>query len=979
MNRSRTPARTALRNGKGIAVPDLPTGTVTFLFTDIEASTRLIQRMGDTQTEQVFAAHRRLLRDVAESAGGHLYQDGGESFLFVFQRAQHALLAAIAAQRALAIHPWPDGIPLAVRMGIHTGEPALGPDGYVGLDIHRAARLCQAGHGGQILLSHQTQDLVADNLPQEIQLRDLGSHRLKDLRRPERVFEVVQADRPTSHPPLRTLDPRVNNLPIELSRFVGRDEDINQVRRVLSTNRLATLTGPGGIGKTRLAIQVGTEIAPEFSHGVCLVELAPFTDPSQVAQAIASDLHVREQPGRSLAAALSDYLEDRGLLLILDNCEHLASACAHLIDLLLRACPRLRVLTTSQEPLGIAGEIIWRVPPLPLPDLRRLPPLERLKKTEAVHLFCVRADAARPGFVLTDQNARWVAHICHLLDGIPLAIELAAARVTVLSVEQIDTRLEDALRLLTGGSRTILPRHQTLRATMDWSHNQLLPPQRLLLRRLSVFAGGLTLDAAEAICAGDGVESSDVLELLMQLVERSLVMADTQGPAARYRLLETLRQYAREKLREAGEEESARTKHRGWFLTLALHVEPALMGSDERWFDRLEAEHDNFRAALEASFQAGAREEGLRLAAALRPFWQVRGYWTAGRQWLEMLLADGAGTSPPVRAKALNAAGQLAQQQGDFVCAKAQSEESLELYRTLKDTQGIAAALNVLGNVMLEQGDLRGARELHEESLTYAKEAGDPHLVASSLVNLANIADHEGNFDRAIALGEESLAVFRRSGEKRGIAAALHMLGVVAGDRGDLVSARTRFEESLTLRQELGDRRGIAASLTALGRVAGEQGDYASAGTYYDEGLAIRRELGDRRGIAAALYNLGVNASRQEDLPRAAALMEESLVLRHAQGNLSGVAECLEALARITQDPQRTARLLGAAEARREAIGTSLPPAERVEHDRTALAARRALGDDAFASAWNQGRTLPTEQLIQYTHFFGAGRGLPER
>ncbi|MGH2372304.1 MAG: ATP-binding protein, partial [bacterium] len=749
-------------------------------------------------------------------------------------------------------------------------------------------------------------------------------------------------------------------------------------KRLLSTNRLATLTGPGGIGKTRLAIHVGAEIAGEFRDGVWLVELAALTDPALVPQAVASVLHVREQPGRPLAAALSDYLQDRDLLLLLDNCEHLSGACAHLTDLLLRACPRLRILTTSQEPLRIAGEFIWRVQPLPLPDLRRLPPLEHLAQTEAVQLFCDRAAAVRAGFTLTEQNARWVAQICHLLDGIPLAIQLAAARANVLSVEQISARLEDALGLLTRGSSTILPRHQTLRGAMDWSYDLLLPPERKLLRRLSVFAGGFTLEAAEAICAGDGIESGHVLELLTQLVERSLVMADIQGPTARYRPLETLRQYAREKLREAWEDEATRSGHRDWFLNLALHAEPGLRGSDERWFDLLEAEHDNLRAALEFSLLAGACEKGLRLAAALRLFWQVRGYWTEGRQWLEMLLAAGSGTPPAVRAKALNAAGQFAQQQGDYERAKALSGESLDLYRTLRDSQGMAAALNVLGNVMLEQGDFRGARPLHEESLTYAREVGDPHLMASSLVNLANIADHEGEFDRAGALGTESLTVFRQTGDKRGIAAALHLLGIVAGDQGDFVAAQARFEESLAQRQELGDKRGIAASLSALGRIAGEQGDHASARAYYEQGLAIRRELGDRRGIAAALYSLGVIAWQQREPLRAAALIEESLVMRNAQGNLSGVAECLEGLARVTPDPQRTVQLLGAAEARREAIGTPLPPAERLEHERTVLDARRVLGESAFTSAWNQGRTLPMEQLIQYARYLGGSISLRE-
>jgi len=546
----------------------LPTGTVTFLFTDIEGSTRLLREFGDRYA-QVLTEHRRVLRTKFAERGGREVDTQGDALFVVFPSARDALSAAVAAQRAVVRHVWPDQLDVRVRMGLHTGEARLGEEGYVGLDVHRAARIGAAAHGGQILLSQTIRDLVADELPAEVSLQDLGERRLRDFARPQRLFQVVAPGLITDFPPLESLEVLPNNLPIQLTSFIGREREIAEIKELMRSTRLLTLTGAGGCGKTRLALQVAADVVETFRDGVWFVDLVGLSDPTIVPQAVASTLGMREASGRPLLAMLADYLRDRHVLLVLDNCEHLVVACAQLADNLLGACPHLQILATSREAVGIEGEQTFRVPSLSVPDLQRLPTLEKLTDYEAVRLFTERARWSQSAFRVTYQNAEAVARVCVQLDGIPLAIEMAAARVKVLTVEQIATRLNDRFRLLSAGSRTALPRHQTLRATMDSSHDLLPEKERRVLRRASVFAGGWTLEAAEAICAGDGVEASEILDPLTRLVDKSLVIAEPHGGETRYRLLETVRQYGRDRLAESGETAGIRTRHRDWYLEFA--------------------------------------------------------------------------------------------------------------------------------------------------------------------------------------------------------------------------------------------------------------------------------------------------------------------------------------------------------------------------------------------------------------------------
>ena len=800
--------------------------------------------------------------------------------------------------------------------------------------------------------------------------------------------------------------PPRHHLPLQLTPLVGRDDDLAEVAKALSAARLVTLTGTGGVGKSRLAVQVAAEVAGDFDDGAVLVELAPLADPELLPLQALAALGLREEVGRTPGQTLAGYLGDRRLLLLLDNCEHLVSACAALVDGLLRTCPRISVLATSREPLGVPGEVAWRVPSL-APDA-------------AVALFAERARWAGGTFSLTPGNEATVAHLCRRLDGIPLALELAAARVGMLSVEEIAGRLDDRFRLLSGGARTAAPRQQTLRATVDWTYDALPTPERALFNRLAVFASAFTLEAAERVGAGDHVPRRDVLEVLSGLVNKSLVLAEPADGRTRYRLLETMRHYARERLAESGEALTVRAAHLAWATALAEEAEPALDGADQRrWLELLETEHDNLRAGLTWAVSGGEAEPALRLAGALGRFWEVRGHLSEGRAWLEAALAvtppsgpagptgpTGPDAVPGLRAKALNWVGILAQRQGDYPAARTAYEESLSVRRRLNDLLGIAAALCGLGNVAALQGDLATARERYRESLALGRELGDDQVVAASVGNLGWVADTGGDPTSARALYEEALAVRRRLGDVHGVAMALAALGDLASTRGDPGAARSMHTESLALRRQLGDRSGVADSLGALGHLALHGGDVAAARALYTESLDLRRQLGDLPGIPGSLCSLADLAVAEGDPGAAAALVEESLAVateladRHCmtssllrQGRLAlaagdpGAAEAafrralapeelagdavtaewLEGMGSVAVARRRfpvAARLLGAAAGLRERVGSRPLPADAAALAAAVDAARSALGAEAFAAAWDEGRAAPLPEGV---------------
>jgi predicted ATPase/class 3 adenylate cyclase len=910
---------------------ELPSGTVTFLLTDVEGSTALWEEAPEA-THVALARHDALFDEIVrEHHGIHIRPRGeGDSRFAVFTSAPDAVATAIAVQRAFAAEAWPTPRPITVRIGLHTGEAEVRDGDYYGSTVNRCARLRGIGHGGQILLSEATAALVREGMSSGTRLLDLGLHRLKGLTQPERVSQLLAPDLPSDFPPLASLDARPHNLPTHPTSLLGREQELAEVRGLFHGGaRLVTLTGPGGTGKTRLGLQVAADLLDDFKHGVFLVDLAPISDPTLVGSTIAQALGVRDVGNRPVVDALQEYLRARSVLLLLDNFEQILSA-APVVSDLLAACPDLKVLVTSREPLRVRGEQEYAVDPLALPDDRAVTP-DAVLGSPAVALFAQRARAIRPDFAVTSLNAAVVAELCRRLDGLPLAIELAAARVRLLSPQLMVGMLERRLQLLAAGARDLPSRQRTLRDTIAWSHDHLDDRERRLFRRLAVFVGGWTIQAAEAV--GDPDDGGlDVFAGLDSLASKSLVRQGTGAdPEPRFAMLETIREYALERLEASGEAAEIRRRHARYWLEVAETAQVELIGRDQvAWLARLEADHDNLRTALAWSLaEAHGAEPALRLAGSLYRFWWRRCYLSEGREWLARALARDALPRGQARARALNGAGVLARIQADYRAAHASFEESLAIARELGDRAGIAQALQNLGSVARHQGQHSSATALFEQSLALWRELGDTWGIAVALWYQAHVAQDLGDYERATRLSEESLALARERGDTWLIAIALQMLGRLARAQRDDERAAALAEEVLAQFRELGDKRGIACALDDLGRVAHARGNDERARTTHEESLALFRDLGDTGGTAMSLEGL------------------------------AGVAE---AMGRT----ERGARLFGAAEALREAAGQALSPVEYAEHDREVAVARVTMGDEAFAAAWAEGRAMTLEQAVAY-------------
>jgi predicted ATPase/class 3 adenylate cyclase len=813
---------------------DLPTGTVTFLFSDIEGSTRLLDRLGDGYRE-VLEIHQRLLRGAFGPAGGTEVSTEGDSFFIVFPSAPRAVAAAIEAQRALARHGWPAGAEVRVRMGIHTGEGALGGDNYVGTDVNRASRIAAAGHGGQVLVSEATRALVDPALPEGVGLREIGEHRLKDLPRPERLYQAVVADLPDEFPPPRTTEVERPTLPRQLTTFVGREQERREVKEALARGRLLTLTGPGGSGKTRLSIQVASEIADTFEDGVVFVPLAPISDPALVVPTIVQALGLPEDPGRMPIEALIDHLARKTLLLVLDNFEQVVDAAPEVGELL-TATEAVTILTTSREPLGLAGEREYSVPPLGLPDVRHLPPLASLSQFSAVALFIDRARAVRPDFDVTSENAPAIAEVTARLDGLPLAIELAAARAKVLTPEEMLKRLESRLSLGAPSRRDLPQRQQTLRDAIAWSYDLLEAEERRLFARISVFVGGFSLESAEVVCNPDGELGLDTLDGLASLVNKSLARrVDVAGGDLRFLMLETIRDYAGGRLAEGGEEAEISRRHAAAFLGLAEQAAPELTGpSQVRWLERLSAEHDNIRAALAWAEEAGELDTALRMGGALWRFWQMRGHLREARERLSRLLSLPPGSAgPEARALALEGAGGVHYWMGDMESARRYYEECLTLRRGQGDPQAVAEALYNIGfAVLYEDQDRRNgeeARKVFEEALANFRELGDEGGMARALWAISNATLVMRDYEGTLAPLRQGLEIHRRLGRRFDVAWSLFLEGLSLLHMERTDEARASLRESLSILAEANDLSGIPLVLWGMSALAIEESDGSKA------------------------------------------------------------------------------------------------------------------------------------------------------
>jgi predicted ATPase/class 3 adenylate cyclase len=827
----------------------------TFLFTDIEGSTTLWERFPE-RMRSALARHDSILRCVIERHNGSVFKTVGDAFCAVFASISDAVAASACAQRELAEETWEEiDDPIRVRMAIHSG-PAEERDGdFFGQTLNRVARMLAAAHGGQIVLSKAARESLA-MLPPQGTLLDLGEHRLRDLVRPEQIFQYNEPGLRHDFPLLRSLSAFAHNLPEQLTSFIGRELELAEVKHLLSRTRLLTLSGSGGSGKTRLALQVAADVVDRFTNGVWFVDMSTVADPGLIVTAVASTFRLREEPGHTMLETLMSFLREKRFLLILDNCEQIVSACADLADKLLRACPDLQILATSREGLGIGGETTWRVPSLTIPTGQDLRSFEKIAGSPSVRLFVNRAASVVPDFKLTPKNAPAIVKVCQRLDGIPLAIELAAARVKTISPEEIALRLGDRFRLLTGGSRTALPRHQTLRAAIDWSYHLLGGLEGVLFRRLSLFCGGFSLEAAESVCEDAALQSIDIFDCISRLVDKSLLILEQNDGSARYRMLETIRAYAFEKLKESDEVAALQTRFMQFFLGFVRQAEREIAGPRQaEWLGRLEIEIENLRSALSWTAEdAELAKSQLEMAVALSRFWLVRGYWEEGLACLSRLIAN------PVfeplaseRSRALNTCGNLACQLGKYTEASQHYELSLAIRREeLHDERGVAATLNNLGQLHKFQGNAEDARPFFEQALGLFRKLGHDAAAAACLTNLAAVEQATGHYDTAGQNAGEALEIFRAIGNQLGIAASLTELGHVALARRLMPEAQSYFEESLSLSRAVGERVGIVDSLQNLGKLMIAQRDFESARSFYEESVDIARELASVRHIDAA-------------------------------------------------------------------------------------------------------------------------------
>jgi predicted ATPase/class 3 adenylate cyclase len=945
-------------------MPTTPTGTVTFLFTDIEGSTQLARQYPQIW-ESLRKRHHAILHGAITANNGYVFQIVADAFSAAFHTAGDAVRAAIKSQLDLQAENWEE-TPIRVRMGIHTGKAEVQPEGlYHGyLTLSHVQRLMSAGHGGQVLLSFTTQQLVQDELPEDVYLRDLGGYRLKDFDRAEHIFQVVVPDFQKEFPPLRALDVVPNNLPIQLTSFVGRNKEISQIKKRLEQYRLLTLNGSGGVGKSRLSTQVASELLTHYPDGVWLAELAPITDPSLVTQTVCAALDVTPQGDTPALNVLMDYLQPKKTLLVVDNCEHLLDACEQLCEALLHACPDLRIIASSREALGIEGESAYRVPSLSLPDSHG--GLQAVEESEAVKLFIERANALLPDFELTEFNAPVITQICQRLDGIALAIELAVSRVKILKVEQIAARLDDAFRLLTGGSRTALPRHQTLRGTIDWSYNLLADEEQTALRRFSVFVGGWTLEAAEVVC-----DKPDMLDLLTHLVDKSLVVVDREhGDEARYYFLETIRQYLREKLFESGEVEQIRDRHLDYFLKLAQKAEPELFGRGQiEWMQKLEDEHENMRAALEWSLQ-GNIIAGQELAGALWWSWYLNGHLSEGYEWIEKMLGASSGDETLIRAKLLSAEGWFAQRMWDQEVARKLSDESVALFRKLGNEIGTAFSLCVLGIISATlSSDYEQSTQYIRTSLDIFKRAGNQWGVSSALRELGFAVDLQGDFIQAQKFYEQSLLICKEIGDQAGMAHSLFIMGESIACQGNPTHAMKLYEEALEFAKAVRSKPTTANIVTGMGHVASYSGDYQGGRQLLEEAMEIHRKMGDRAGVGRALRYLAWTARLQGDYFKARSLYLECLQLLQRMQNKEGIIATLIHIGNlllVQGSPEKFVRMLGVFErAYPEGVKTSLPFFQ-IETEKFIKNARAALGDEAYTAAYEAGQQMSIDEAVAY-------------
>lgn len=876
---------------------NLPTGTVTFLFSDIESSTRLVEELDVATFKDLLEQHHRLLRGAFAGHGGHERGTQGDGFLVVFTDAPSAVKAAVDAQRSLSTAGWPRGVEVRVRMGLHSGQAIPGGDDYVGPDIIRAARVGSAARGGQVLISDATRALCQNSLEDGVTLRYVGEHRLKGLDAPERLYQLVIDGLPSDFPPLQTSDTGVAHLPVRITSFIGRSKETAQLLTLLESGRLITLVGPGGAGKTSLATELAREVADDFDDGAWFVDLASLHDPSDVESAIASSLGIRDQPHRPTAEVLTDHLASRRLLLLLDNYEHLLAASGVVVDLL-AAAPGLKILVTSRSSLSLYGEQIFTVPPLAIPDGAIIEDLEGTVGDGAVALFAERARAVDPDFSVTSENVSLVTGICARVDGLPLAIELAASRIRHLTLQEILERLEQHLPVLAATESNRPERQHTLQRTIQWSYELMPPAEQVLLTRLSIFDGPFTLEAAEDICNPEGELGIATLDGLASLERQSLIRRAPSKGSARFDMLETIHDFARQLLASAPAIDDVATRNLEYYRNLAELAGSHLMGPRQaEWLVLLEAEHANLRKAMRIAIDSVKPEGGLRLASSIWRYWLERGHLREGRAWLEALLELEPAIDPVYRAKGYAALGGLAYWLSDPGTTERAYESALSLHREIGDEKAAAEAMYDYAFAAAMNHDEDEARRRFQASMEAAMEVGSPALIARNQVSFGLAALVGGDPGTAISYLGEASDVFRETGDRFHLTWAVGSLGQAHFELGDVERGRDAFLEALRLSFELRNLPVIAAGLQALSVQESAAGHHLDAVTLTGAAEALQETTG-------AVSPLSVMVRADLDTAREA-LGDEAVDAALAQGrqmDVNGAVQCaIEILGKMSQ------------------------------------------------------------------------------
>lgn len=942
----------------------IPSGTVTFLFTDIEGSTKLAQKFPRFYESRLLE-HDSILKETIEAYGGYQFRKVGDAICASFLNASDAVNAAVESQRKLNAEGNKE-FRIKVRMGIHTGQAEYQGGDYLGyLTLTRASRVMSVAYGGQILLTQDTFKNINGMLPENVSLRDMGERRLKDLFRPERIHQIVTSGLENDFPALKTLDERLNNLPIQLTSFVGREEEIRQIRNLFNSTRLLTLTGTGGVGKTRLAIHIAADLTDDFSDGVWFADLASLSEESLILLTLFRSLRVKEDPNQTLEESLLNYLRNKEVLIIFDNCEHLIDASARLTEKLLSVCPKLKIIATSREALKCSGEQTHLVLSLAIPDPNEKVTSEILSQYESAKLFIDRAKTLNPSFKINNDNAPALAEICYQLDGIPLALELAAARTNVLSVEKINERLSNRFHLLSGGKRTAIPKQQTLKALIDWSHNLLSESEKILFRRLTVFSRGWSLEAAEQVCPHEKLSVEDILDMLSLLHDKSLIIYDKEQE--RYQMLESIRQYGDDQLNISGEKIPMKKNHFNYFLQMADESVTKLSGSSQKeWINKLETEYSNFQSALYFIMEEQQFESAAKLATGIGRYLEIRGYITEAKRWFKDILEGKDEINPLQRSNVLNWAGTFEWISGDFPAATHFYEESLRIRKQIGDKQGIANTLNNLGLVAIAQDESEIGINLLEEGLKVFKEVSDKPLIADALLNLGSALAKYNINDKGTSVLTESLDIYRELGDKRGMSMALHNLGSLANYDLDYTLGQSLYEECLVLQKELGDRRGVALTLNNLGALISYQGKSVEAEDILEQSVILHREVEDKAGLANALNNLGFIKFNLGKNETALNLQREGLTLRNLMGNseasysIIGIAEGLS-----IKFPDRATMLLGAMDKIFHPLDQILETEIKAVYDKTILTLKETLGAAHFMKHFNEGKKLNLEKAIE--------------